>query len=106
MKTNITSKILTGALIAALSSTSLSAELIAKKSDEAVQLPTFYVYASDTNLSEKSLVTVDTDWKFKKSLDFQSDPKTTTILTPGNKTEDIQVPAIRTLLINADIAGT
>ena len=104
MKTKVTTRLIAGLLFAALSSASLTADTGTAESDGIMQLPTFYVYASDSEIKENELAVVSTDWTFQKSLNFQSNLDVITIATPGNTTRTVSIPSIQTALVNTDFA--
>lgn len=104
MKTKIITQLIAGLLIAALSSASLAADIKTAESDGVLQLPTFHVYASDSETKENELAVTSTAWTFQKSLNFQSDLDMITIVAPGNMTKTVSVPSIQTALVNTDMA--
>jgi len=99
------STLILGILIASLSSASLTADLISAKSDGIMKLPTFFVCASDSESGKCDFIPLDTDWKFQKSLSFQSSPDVITVKGPGDAVYSIPTLSIQTSLINVDIAG-
>ncbi len=98
------SKLFLTLLIAALSSASLSGALISANSDGIMQFPVFHVYASDSDVEadESNVPKANTNWEFKKSLDFQSEPHLVQVEGPGETSLKVQTPNIKVYLVNAD----
>ncbi|MDA9764971.1 hypothetical protein N9C83_06365 [Opitutales bacterium] len=105
MKTKVMTNLFMGLLIGGLSSASFAAESKSAESDGIMQLPTFYVYASDSKPEDDTLAVINITWTFQKSLNFQSNLDIITIAAPGNTTKTVLVPSIQTSLVNADFAG-
>lgn len=99
MKMKMKSKLILGLLLAALSGASLSGTLITAKSDGAMQLPTFYVYASDSDIPEDNGLPVVSQWQFQKTLDFHSEPVAIQVLVPGNEIQSVNTPGIVSSLV-------
>ena len=102
MKTKLTLTLLT----IALSSASLSGSLISGNADGVMQLPVFYVYASEDEANELKGLAVNTEWKFEKSLDFDSEPVAVQILGPGDTVQNVDTPGIQIDLVKTDIENS
>jgi hypothetical protein len=106
MKMKMKSKLATTALIAALSGAAVTANAENENNDGIMELPVFYVYASDSEVTDSTMTTVQTDWKFEKSLDFQADPIYIVVEGPGDETYKVRTPGIRTSLLNGEIENS
>ena len=89
-------------IVAALTSISLQAEIISKKSNTIMELPTYYVYPTKAETIEKNASPIVTEWEFQKSLDFQSEPVVITVMGPGEEEHDVSTPKIQTSLIREE----
>ena len=102
MKMNMKTKLTLALLSIVLSCTSLSGTLVSANSDGIMQLPVFFVYASDSDSTEVNDLKANTDWRFQKSLDFESKPVVIQVLGPSDTIHNVPTPSIRVSLVNAE----
>ncbi|MDA0347284.1 MAG: hypothetical protein O3C43_03910 [Verrucomicrobia bacterium] len=100
------SKLTLGVLIAVLSCASLSGNMISLKSDRVMELSVFNVYAPDSKETKNNSFLMNSNWKFQKSLDFNSEPDFITVVGPGEESHSIPTPSIKTTLVNTSIENS
>ena len=81
-----------GIIAAALSSASLSADESYTVRDGAIELPIFFVYASDSE--EANTKTDHYTWNYKKALGYQSNPEVISVVGIDNEELNVSVPSI------------
>jgi hypothetical protein len=81
----------------------ISGTMISGNSDGIMELPVFHVYASDSESIESNAPMVNTNWKFKKSLDVQSESYVVQVLGPEDTSHMITTPGIKVDLVNVEI---
>ncbi len=80
---------------------SVSASKVQYNTDGIMELPTFYIYASDEAATEEPVLAEQADWVFQKSIDMDAAPVAIEVVLPGEELVKVYTPAIVTALIES-----
>lgn len=83
-----------GLLLTAFSGASLSGDLVSTSSNGIMELPTFYVYASDSESGDINVLLPVDNWQYRKKLDAQLEPVVIQVMTPGDQIQSVLTPGI------------
>lgn len=80
---------------------SVSAAQIQNSTDGIMELPTFYIYASDEKAGQEFASTEAVPWTFEKSLDLDAERVAVEVLLPTEELVQVDTPAIVSELIES-----
>ena len=101
MKNKILTKItLITSIIIGIGAT-VSASEIQYNTDGIMELPTFYVYASDEVASEEIASSDNAEWVFEKSLDLDAERVAVEVILPNEELVRVYTPGISIALVES-----
>ena len=78
---------------------SVSASKVQYNTDGIMELPTFFIYASDEAATDESVSTEQAEWVFQKSIDLEAAPVAIEVVLPGEELVKVYTPALVTAII-------